>query len=144
MADVETAFALRPVLFRALHAPTSRFAPGLFITGTAPATQHDLICVISAIGPSALSAIAGPSGPYRPPPSRPVRAPSGQFENRRGTFEVPKWGASVPFEGAREVLHPCRDPGLRLRIPNAAAQTRIVSKARIRLDATNLCDLSKG
>src|SRR5260221_12538312 len=30
--------------------------------------------------------------------------------------------------------HPCRDPG-ELRIPNAAAQTRIVSKGRIRLDS---------
>jgi hypothetical protein len=42
--------------------------------------------------------------------------------------------------------HPCRDPGTRpeLRLPDAAAQTRIVSVARIRLDPGNLSDLSKG
>jgi hypothetical protein len=35
-------------------------------------------------------------------------------------------------------------PGPELRIPNAAAQTRIVSVARIRPDPENLSDLSKG
>src|SRR5262249_43015154 len=40
----------------------------------------------------------------------------------------------------------CRDPGTtpELRIPNAAAQTRIVSKARIRLDSRKSVGSFKG
>src|SRR5947208_12404935 len=40
----------------------------------------------------------------------------------------------------------CRDPGARpeLRIPDAAAQTRMVSVAGIQLNPGNLSDLSKG
>jgi hypothetical protein len=34
--------------------------------------------------------------------------------------------------------------GPELHIPTAAAQTRVVSVARIRLDSANLCDLSMG
>jgi hypothetical protein len=42
--------------------------------------------------------------------------------------------------------HPCRDPGLRPSCvsPNAAAQTRIVSKARIRLDSRKSVRSFKG
>jgi hypothetical protein len=49
----------------------------IIITGTMPATQHNLICVISAIGPSALSAIASPPRPPQPP--APVGHTSGQL-----------------------------------------------------------------
>src|SRR5262249_23274517 len=40
----------------------------------------------------------------------------------------------------------CRDPGTESRAapPTVAAQTRIVSKARIRWIPANLCDLSRG
>ena len=34
-----------------------------------------------------------------------------------------------------DFTHPCREPTPELRVPNAAAQTRIVSEARMRLDS---------
>src|SRR5262249_41505075 len=79
MPMFESAFALRPVLFRTLDAPTSgaSHCSWIIITGTMPATQHNLICVISAIGPSALSAIASPPRPPQPP--APVGHASGQL-----------------------------------------------------------------
>jgi hypothetical protein len=63
---------------------------------------------------------------------------SGSAENR---------GSSCPSAIDRcPRKHRCRDPGIRpqLRFPRAAAQTRIVSVAGIRLHPGNPCDLLKG
>jgi hypothetical protein len=73
------------------------------------------------------------------------------MDGRRQTY-CPAWVfGSAENRGdfcfsAIEQRHPCRDPGMRseLHFPEAAAQTRIVSVARIRLDSRNLSDLSKG
>ena len=68
--------------------------------GAGDAAQSDLRDFCNR-PPSALSAIASLSRPHRPPPSRPARAPSGQFENRRGTHSRCRNGALASHLRAR-------------------------------------------
>jgi hypothetical protein len=60
-----------------------------------------------------------------------------------GTAETP---TKKPCLRQRPRKHPCRDPGVRpeLRLPKVAAQTRMLSVARIRLDSRKSVRAFKG
>jgi hypothetical protein len=78
MADVGDGlrFAAGPIQ-SARRANVGGFALLLVYSSPARCRRHNLICVISAIGPSALSAIASPPRPPQPP--APVGHASGQL-----------------------------------------------------------------